>query len=102
MGMDLVAMLCTQVGATLEVSGGCGTTCIVQLPNAITVSLSHTLDKSMYDLPLTLKTYLPDNWTKVIVTQGKITQHPTAQHDDKGAYILYQITPNTIPASIHT
>jgi peptidoglycan/xylan/chitin deacetylase (PgdA/CDA1 family) len=30
----------------------------------ISISLTHSLDKSMYNLPLTLKTYVPDKWSK--------------------------------------
>ena len=72
-----------------------------QTGNAIAVSLTHPLDKRMYDLPLTLKTYLPANWKIVTVTQGKTIQHPAIQHDATGAYILYQLTPNTTNASLH-
>jgi peptidoglycan/xylan/chitin deacetylase (PgdA/CDA1 family) len=61
----------------------------------IRVSLSHTLDTSMYDLPLTLKTYVPDHWSKVIVRQGSISKTVEVQHDEKGHYILYQAAPNT-------
>lgn len=65
-----------------------------------TVTLTHTLDKTTYDLPLTLKTYIPKTWTKVTVTQGKTTQHPAIQHDGEGPYVLYQLSPNTTPATI--
>ena len=65
---------------------------------AITIELTHSLDKTMYDLPLTLKTYIPATWTKVIVTQGTNTQSPTVRHDDQGAFVLYQQTPNTTNA----
>ena len=64
----------------------------------IAVTLTHSLDPTMYDLPLTLKTYVPQQWQKVTVTQGTATQHPAVQHDEKGAYILYQLKPNTIKA----
>src|ERR1700722_17114434 len=40
----------------------------------ISVSLTHSLDKIMYDLPLTLKTYIPDKWNKVTVTQATNTK----------------------------
>lgn len=70
-------------------------------PNAITVSLTHTLDKKWYNLPLTLKTAVPETWKSVTITQGKTIQKPAIQHDNKGAYILYQLTPNTAPATLH-
>ena len=72
-----------------------------QKGNTITVTLTHSLDKTRYDLPLTLKTYIETSWTTVTVTQGKNTRHPTIQHDEKGAYVLYQLTPNSTSASLH-
>jgi peptidoglycan/xylan/chitin deacetylase (PgdA/CDA1 family) len=72
-----------------------------ETPGTITVSLTHTLDKNMYDLPLTLKTYVPAKWEKVTVTQGAATQKVAVQHDEKGAYVLYQIKPNTANALLH-
>jgi hypothetical protein len=64
----------------------------------ISVSLTHSLDQAMYDLPLTLKTYVPASWNKVTVTQGASTQQIGVQHDEKGAYVLYQLHPNTTTA----
>ena len=64
----------------------------------ISVSLSHSLDPAIYDLPLTVKTYVPANWRRVTVTQGAKTQKVDVQHDEKGDYVLYQIKPNTITA----
>jgi peptidoglycan/xylan/chitin deacetylase (PgdA/CDA1 family) len=61
----------------------------------ITVSLSHTLDTSLYNLPLTLKTDVPDQWNKVNVRQGTNSSTVDVLHDDKGHYILYQAAPNT-------
>lgn len=60
----------------------------------ITVTLTHSLDKSMYYLPLTLKTYLPAGWKAVKVQQGKHIHSVTAKTDDKGSYVLYQAEPN--------
>jgi peptidoglycan/xylan/chitin deacetylase (PgdA/CDA1 family) len=62
--------------------------------NRITVTLSHTLDKSMYDLPLTLKTYVPAAWKHVKIQQGKNTKQVTVVKDEKGSYVLYQAVPN--------
>jgi peptidoglycan/xylan/chitin deacetylase (PgdA/CDA1 family) len=68
--------------------------------NSITISLTHTLDKTMYDLPLTLKTYVPKNWTTVTITQGSATTRSTPDHDASGSFILYQLKPNTVNASL--
>ncbi len=64
----------------------------------INVSLTHSLDKTMYDLPLTLKTYVPDKWSKVTVNQGTNTKTVEVQHDEKGGFVLYQVEPNTTNA----
>ena len=64
----------------------------------ISVSLTHSLDKTMYDLPLTFKTYVPDKWSKVTVSQGTKTKTVEVQHDQKGGYVIYQVEPNTTNA----
>jgi peptidoglycan/xylan/chitin deacetylase (PgdA/CDA1 family) len=61
----------------------------------INVTLTHSLDKSMYDLPLTLKTYVPDKWSSVTVSQETHSKTvDVARHDEKGNYVLYQMEPN--------
>lgn len=60
----------------------------------ITVTLSHSLDKEMYDLPLTLKTYLPSEWNRVSVMQGERVNQVRTGSDEGGTYILYQASPN--------
>ncbi|MGN6397356.1 MAG: polysaccharide deacetylase family protein [Mucilaginibacter sp.] len=66
----------------------------------ITVSLSHSLDKTMYDLPLTLKTYVSPEWKHVWVWQGKRMQRVEAQTDAKGTYVLYQAYPTGAPLTL--
>jgi peptidoglycan/xylan/chitin deacetylase (PgdA/CDA1 family) len=73
-------------------------TSAVERDGVIYVKLTHTLDTTMYDLPLTLKTYVPVSWKKVTVTQGPARQQVDVQHDGKGAYVLYQVKPNTLNA----
>ena len=60
------------------------------------VSLNHTLDKSQYYLPLTLKTYVPSGWKNAKATQGKHTHQLQVKSDDKGSYVLYQAEPNGV------
>lgn len=62
--------------------------------NKIIVYLSHTLDSSVYDMPLTLRTYVPANWKQVRVKQGDKTQIVSAAKNDRGTFILYQLQPN--------
>jgi hypothetical protein len=66
----------------------------------ITVTLSHTLDPSLYDLPLTLKSYVPDSWKTVKVKQGSKETSVKAQNDERGTFVQYQAVPNDAPVEI--
>jgi peptidoglycan/xylan/chitin deacetylase (PgdA/CDA1 family) len=59
----------------------------------IRVTLTHSLDKNLYNIPLTLKTYVNSDWKEVKVTQGDQTLTYKPQTDERGAYILYPATP---------
>lgn len=62
----------------------------------IMISLNHSLDKSMYYLPLTLKTYVPADWKKVKQIQSKHVHVLLVKKDDKGSYVLFQAEPSGI------
>ncbi|HEY8930336.1 MAG TPA: polysaccharide deacetylase family protein [Mucilaginibacter sp.] len=62
----------------------------------ITINLTQSLDKAMYDVPLTLKTYVSAEWSRVWVWQGKRMQRVDTEKDGKGTYVLYQAYPNTV------
>jgi len=47
-----------------------------------------------YDLPLTLKTYVPKEWNAVEVRQGERTQHVNVVRANDAYYVLYQAVPN--------
>jgi peptidoglycan/xylan/chitin deacetylase (PgdA/CDA1 family) len=64
------------------------------------VNLQHTLDKTMYNLPLTLKSYVSSSWKTVQVTQGSNEQKVQPKQDNKGMYILYQARPNAEPVEL--
>jgi len=66
----------------------------------IIVSLTHPLDKNLYDVPLTLKTYVASGWKTVLVKQGNKEQKVFSEKDDKGNYILYHVFPNSAPAEL--
>jgi len=66
----------------------------------ITVNLTQSLDKTMYDVPLTLKTYVSPDWKRVWVWQGKRMQRVDAATDAKGTYVLYQVYPNTVEVTL--
>jgi hypothetical protein len=59
------------------------------------VTLTNSMDKTMYDIPLTLKTYVSSEWKEVLVKQGNEMKHIRPHHDSKGNYVLYQAFPDT-------
>ena len=60
----------------------------------ITVTPSHLLDKTTYNVPLTLKTYVSPSWKPATITQAKNVTKANVEIDAKGAYLLYQANPN--------
>ncbi len=68
--------------------------------DSIRVKLTHTLDPGLYDLPLTLKTYIPPEWGAVRVKQGERMQHFEAGRDPEGRFVLYQALPNAAPVEL--
>ncbi len=66
----------------------------------IEVDLRHDLPGEIYDLPLTLKTYVPVRWSSVEVRQGSRTTSARPAGDERGAYVLYQAVPNAGPVTL--
>ena len=66
----------------------------------ILITLQHTLDTSMYNLPLTLKTYIDPGWKVVTGKQGKRTFLLRSREDSRGSYVLYQALPNLQPIEL--
>jgi peptidoglycan/xylan/chitin deacetylase (PgdA/CDA1 family) len=62
--------------------------------NKIQVTLTESLDKNMYNEPLTLKTYLPSDWKKVQVKSGNKKQELPTKKDEKGIFVLYEVVPD--------
>lgn len=62
--------------------------------NKIIISLTHSLDKNMYDEPLTLKTYVPESWKNISIKKQNAIQKIKSQKDAGGIYVLYQAIPN--------
>jgi peptidoglycan/xylan/chitin deacetylase (PgdA/CDA1 family) len=60
----------------------------------IRISLTHRLDKELYNLPLTLKTY-PGTADSLSVAQGDKVITYESGTDEKGKFILYQALPNS-------
>ena len=61
----------------------------------IIVNLTNSLDKTLYDLPLTLITYVPSRWKEVRVKQGDKIMHALPLRDTLGNYVLYQAYPDS-------
>jgi hypothetical protein len=62
--------------------------------DALSVVLRDDLTELSYDLPLTLKTYVPIDWRVVEVRQGKHTTHAEVIRDQGRGYVLYQAVTN--------
>ncbi len=62
--------------------------------DAIEVSVVHSLDPNLYDLPLTARTLLPAQWASARFTQGKITRNLAVQRDGDNFYVMYRVAPN--------
>jgi hypothetical protein len=60
----------------------------------IDVTVVHTLDPRLYDLPLTARTKVPDTWTSVRVMQGSTKQTVAVHRDADASYVTYRVTPN--------
>jgi hypothetical protein len=60
----------------------------------IQVELTHGLDASLYDLPLTLETQVPAEWTAVEVRQGRHAQRVDVVRDGRRAVVRYRAVPN--------
>jgi peptidoglycan/xylan/chitin deacetylase (PgdA/CDA1 family) len=61
---------------------------------AISVVLRDDLTDVSYDLPLTLKTYVPSEWHAVEMRQGERSNRLQIVRDQGKSYVLYQAQPN--------
>ena len=59
--------------------------------DAITVKTTSDLNSEIYSVPLTLKTYIPADWTSVRVTQGDSGDLKAIQKDEKGSFVIYEV-----------
>jgi peptidoglycan/xylan/chitin deacetylase (PgdA/CDA1 family) len=60
--------------------------------DGVSITLTHGLD-SVYNYPLTLKTYV-DDVDELIIKQGSTSIPYTRHNDQKGNYLLYKAVPN--------
>ena len=59
----------------------------------INVKLTHSLNKKLFDIPLTLKTYVNPAWREVNVKQGKSVAKVNVQREGSAAFVMYQAMP---------
>ncbi|HSF53716.1 MAG TPA: polysaccharide deacetylase family protein, partial [Algoriphagus sp.] len=59
----------------------------------ISINLSSELDPELYSVPLTLKTYIPAEWTSAQVSQGDQSSTVEIQKDEKGSFVVYDVKP---------
>ncbi len=62
--------------------------------NTIKVELTHSLDPDLYNLPLTLKTYVPSDWNFVQINQGTNIHKVKVNKNEMDSYVLYEVLPN--------
>lgn len=65
--------------------------------DAIALNITSDLDTKMYDVEITLKTYVPEAWESIkleSITANKSPQILNAQKDSLGNYVLYDVLPN--------
>lgn len=56
--------------------------------NTIVINIKDSLDKKVYDVPLTLKSYIPSQW-KQVVLQGSKSRELQLMKDEKGSYVKF-------------
>ncbi len=61
----------------------------------VTVNLSNTLNQDVYDLPITLKTIVPESWQSVRIQQGENRSDVKVQKESSKAFIQYRSIPNS-------
>ena len=64
------------------------------------VTLSHSLDPKLYDLPLTARTTIPPEWRVVRFRQGEDVRWLPVYRDGGKTSVMYRIKPNGTPATL--
>lgn len=68
--------------------------------NRIRVTLTHSLDRKLYDLPLTLETQVPPHWKAAEIQQDRRPTIVPVRSDEHGSFVLYEAKPNAGPIEI--
>jgi peptidoglycan/xylan/chitin deacetylase (PgdA/CDA1 family) len=65
-----------------------------EVGRTIEVRVSHSLDPALYQLPLTARTTVPDEWRSARVVQGKDARTVPVQRGGAESYAQYRVVPN--------
>ena len=60
----------------------------------ITLSLSHSLDNSIYNIPLTIRSAVPYSWSEVLITQGSSEYIVEPKIENGEQVVYYDAIPN--------
>jgi len=66
---------------------------------SIVINVSSSLDPAVYNVPITLKTYVPSSWKGVTFSTDVIQEKQQGikiKQDKEGSYILYSIVPDKL------
>lgn len=59
--------------------------------DAIAVNITSDLDAEVYNVPMTVKTYVPSGWKSASLSKGEASESLDVQKDEKGPYVLYSL-----------
>lgn len=59
--------------------------------DAIAVNITSDLDADIYNVPLTVKTYVPSGWESATLSKGETSETLAIQKDERGSYVLYSL-----------
>ena len=67
---------------------------------AMAVEVSNELDKKIYDIPLTLKTKIPEDWEKVQFQKGNTLKVINSITEGEHRYVIYDVIPDSEPVRL--
>jgi peptidoglycan/xylan/chitin deacetylase (PgdA/CDA1 family) len=68
--------------------------------DAIEMTVTHSLDKTLYDLPLTARTAIPADWKLVRFKQGNDVRWLPIHRVGDSSYVMYRIAPDGTVATL--
>ena len=59
--------------------------------NHLALTIRSDLNSTLYNIPLTYKTYIPQKWSRATELYGNHLKNLKIQRDNKGKYVVYQV-----------